>query len=236
MNVEQFVRDGLRTDPLQDWSEVIEAEPDAGLGNGGLGRLAACFLDSLATLQIPAMGYGLRYEYGIFRQAVETGSQVEYPDHWLKHPDPWEVSRPWETVELPLGCAFRLENLFLFGLTAEEVAKSRGWYSPRWHYENEPEARQALDLIRDGHFSREENGIFAPIIETLLTHGDYYMHLADLKSYAEAHERVGELYADPDAWTRKAIINVASSGKFSSDRTILEYARDIWSAKSCPVP
>src|SRR5882757_9142068 len=70
MGVEQFVRDDLRSDPRQDWTEVIDSEPDAGLGNGGLGRLAACFMDSMATMQLPAMGYGLRYEYGIFRQSI----------------------------------------------------------------------------------------------------------------------------------------------------------------------
>src|SRR5690242_937291 len=83
-----------------DWLGLLEQEPDAGLGNGGLGRLAACFIESLAILQIPAMGYGLRYEYGIFRQAIENGFQIEYPDHWLKQPDPWEVSRPHETVQV----------------------------------------------------------------------------------------------------------------------------------------
>src|SRR6185436_5387758 len=110
LGVEQYVRDGLRSDPQQDWAEVLETEPDAGLGNGGLGRLAACFIDSLATLQIPAMGYGLRYEYGIFRQTIENGFQVEQPDHWLKYPDPWEVARPRETVEVPLGCSFQLQG------------------------------------------------------------------------------------------------------------------------------
>ena len=72
------------------------------------------------------------------------------------------------------------ENFFLFGLTAEQVAGSRGWYNPHWHYENEPETRAALDLIFSDHFSRNEPGVFAPLRDTLLTHGDHYMHLADL--------------------------------------------------------
>jgi glycogen phosphorylase len=127
------------------------------------------------------------------------------------------------------------ENFFLFGLTVEEVENSRGWYSPYWHYQNEPETRAALDLIFDDHFSRNEPGVFAPLRDTLLTHGDHYMHLADLTSYCEAHERLGTLYADPDAWAHKAILNVASSGKFSSDRTIAEYAADIWKVEPCPV-
>ena len=128
------------------------------------------------------------------------------------------------------------QNFFLFGLTAEQVADSRGWYNPRWHYENEPETRAALDLIFSDHFSRNEPGVFEPLRETLLTGGDHYMHLADLRSYLEADQRLCELYANPHAWARTAILNVASSGKFSSDRTIKEYAADIWEAEPCPVP
>jgi starch phosphorylase len=127
------------------------------------------------------------------------------------------------------------ENFFLFGLTAEQVANSRGWYNPRWHYEHEPETRQALDMIINDHFSRDEKGIFAPIRQTLLERGDYYMHLADLTAYGQAQERLSRLYADPEAWARKAIINIACSGKFSSDRTIAEYAAGIWNATPCPV-
>jgi starch phosphorylase len=127
------------------------------------------------------------------------------------------------------------ENLFLFGLTVEQVENSRAWYSPSWHYENELETRAALDLIFSDHFSRNEPGIFAPLRDTLLTQGDHYMHLADMTSYCQAHERLGALYADPVGWARKAILNVASSGKFSSDRTIAEYATDIWKVEACPV-
>jgi glycogen phosphorylase len=127
------------------------------------------------------------------------------------------------------------ENFFLFGLTAEQVSGSRGWYNPHWHYDHELETRAALDMISSDYFSRNEPGIFKPLYDALLTYGDHYMHLADLKSYLEADQRLRELYADPDDWTRKAILNVAASGKFSSDRTISEYATQIWEVKPCPV-
>ena len=127
------------------------------------------------------------------------------------------------------------ENFFLFGLTAEQVAQSRAWYNPRWHYENQPEVRAALDLISSDHFSRGEPGVFAPLRDLLLS-SDHYMHLADLAAYLEADRKLCSAYADPQAWARMAILNVASSGKFSSDRSIAEYAADIWDVKACPVP
>ena len=126
------------------------------------------------------------------------------------------------------------ENMFLFGLTADQVDETRGWYSPYWHYENEPETRAALDLIASGHFSPGEPGVFAPILDVLLTKGDFYLHLADLRSYSEAHARLGQFYRNPEAWSRAAILNVGSSGKFSSDRTIAQYAREIWNVAPCP--
>jgi starch phosphorylase len=127
------------------------------------------------------------------------------------------------------------ENFFLFGLTAEQVAASRSWYKPQWHYDNDAETRAALDLIFSDHFSRNEPGIFAPLRDALLTHGDYYMHLADLNSYLQADQQLCDLYADSTGWACKAILNIAGSGKFSSDRSIAEYANDIWNAKACPV-
>jgi starch phosphorylase len=129
-----------------------------------------------------------------------------------------------------------VENFFLFGLTAEQVTGSRGWYSPHWHYDNEPETRAALEMISSDYFSRHEPGVFAPLLEALLTTGDHYMHLADLRSYLDADRSLTALYTDGEGWTRKAILNVAGSGKFSSDRTIAQYAAEIWNAKPCPVP
>jgi glycogen phosphorylase len=105
--VEPIVREVLEREGL-DLIQLAEQEPDAGLGNGGLGRLAACFIDSLATLQFPAIGYGLRYDYGIFRQEIQNGYQVEHPDYWLRYPDPWEVERPWETVEVRVNATVHL--------------------------------------------------------------------------------------------------------------------------------
>ncbi|MEI7842441.1 MAG: glycogen/starch/alpha-glucan phosphorylase [Gallionellaceae bacterium] len=83
--------------------EVADQEHDAGLGNGGLGRLAACFLDSCATLQLPVMGYGLRYEYGMFRQKIDNGYQLEEPDHWLRNGNPWEIERPEFAARVKFG-------------------------------------------------------------------------------------------------------------------------------------
>ena len=128
------------------------------------------------------------------------------------------------------------ENFFLFGLSAEEVADSRAWYSPYWHYENEPETRKALGLIFSDHFSPNEPGVFEPLRGALLTYGDQFMHLADLTSYLRADAALCALYGRPDDWALKAILNIAGSGKFSSDRTISEYAEQIWHVRPCPAP
>src|ERR1700757_3190359 len=107
--LDPIVKEAVRQKDI-DWLQLVEQEPDAGLGNGGLGRLAACFLDSMATLQLPAMGYGLRYEYGIFKQSMQDGWQLEKPDNWLRRADPWEIARLKETVEIKLNCSFELHG------------------------------------------------------------------------------------------------------------------------------
>jgi glycogen phosphorylase len=128
------------------------------------------------------------------------------------------------------------ENFFLFGLTAQEVRDSVRWYDPRAYYEGEPLIRAALDAIFDDEFSRDEPGIFEPLRQALLENGDYYRHLADLMPYVEAQHRASDLYfTRPDDWARTALLNVASSGPFSSDRTIAEYARDIWNLEPVSV-
>jgi starch phosphorylase len=127
------------------------------------------------------------------------------------------------------------ENFFLFGLTAQEVADSNGWYDPHWHYTNEPETREALDLIFSDHFCPDDRGVFGPIRRALLDYGDHYRHLADLTDYARAHRELDTCYSDSATWYRKAIFNVACSGRFSSDRTIREYADEIWNLKTSQV-
>jgi starch phosphorylase len=126
------------------------------------------------------------------------------------------------------------ENFFLFGLTAQQVAESRGWYAPQWHYEHDAEVRAALDTLFSDALSGHP-GIFEPLRWALLTGGDYYMHLADLKDYLRADGELVALYGEPLAWARKALLNIASSGRFSSDRATAEYAADIWHVQACPV-
>jgi starch phosphorylase len=107
--VEPIVHDILQREGL-DLVQLAQEEPDAGLGNGSLGRLAACFVDALATMQMPAMGYGLRYHDGIFRQQIQSGHPSEHPDLWLRHPDPWEVQRAEAIVPVTFHASIRLEN------------------------------------------------------------------------------------------------------------------------------
>jgi starch phosphorylase len=121
------------------------------------------------------------------------------------------------------------ENIFIFGLTAEDVMALRGdGYDPRHYYGSDPELQKVLEMIGSGFFSPTEPGLFAPIVSALLDQGDYYMLLADYRPYVAAQEEVGRVFLDPDQWTRRSILNTAHMGKFSSDRSILDYARDIW--------
>lgn len=121
------------------------------------------------------------------------------------------------------------ENIFIFGLNAEEVVALRGNYNPYDYYQRDPFLKRVIDLIRNGFFSTEQSDLFHPLVDSLLTR-DYYMVLADFDSYRQAHEKINAVYQDTKSWLEKAILNVARMGKFSSDRTVLEYNRDIWRA------
>jgi starch phosphorylase len=131
-------------------------------------------------------------------------------------------------IKEEVGC----ENIFIFGLTTEQVAETRALgYNPWDYYHNNPELRQVLDMIASGFFSVDEPDRYQAIFDTLLHKGDHYLLLADYESYIANQDAVGALYQDEEEWTRRAILNVARVGKFSSDRTIKQYADDIWKVK-----
>ena len=124
------------------------------------------------------------------------------------------------------------DNIFIFGNTADELdALRRSGYRPMDFYNANHELKTVLDMVGSGFFSPAEPTLFQPIISMLLEQGDHFMVLADYADYIRCQEKVAALYQDPDEWTRHAIINVARMGKFSSDRTIQEYADEIWNIK-----
>jgi len=121
------------------------------------------------------------------------------------------------------------ENIFIFGLTTAQVVETKAsGYKPRDYYDDNPELKQVLDMIASGFFSVEEPNRYQTIVDNLLDHGDQYLLLADYASYIEAQDKVAKLYENQDEWTRLAILNVANMAKFSSDRAIGEYAKNIW--------
>lgn len=127
------------------------------------------------------------------------------------------------------------DNIFIFGNTAAEVAEIRaGAYRPRDIYEADPLLRQALDAIRDGVFSPQQPDRYRNIFDALVNHGDHYLLLADYASYVATQRQVDAVFRQPDEWSRRALLNVAGMGVFSSDRTILEYARTIWNTPPAP--
>ncbi len=210
---------------IHDLADTVDSDPAVG------GRMKVLFLPeydvSLAEILIPAAD--------VSNQISTAGYEASGTSNmkFMMNGALTLGTRDGATIEMAEEAGE--ENFFLFGLTAQQVADSRGWYNPYWHFDNEAETRAALELIGSGHFNRANPGIYAPIVDTLLKHGDHYMHLADLTSYLAADERVRRLYANPDDWARKAILNIAGSGKFSSDRTIAEYAHGIWNTPPCPV-
>jgi starch phosphorylase len=127
------------------------------------------------------------------------------------------------------------ENFFLFGLTTEEVqAKRASGYRPGDYYEQNAALKATIDSIASGHFSQGDGSLFQPLVDNLLHH-DEYLVLADFQSYIDCQEEVSRAWSERERWTRMSILNTARMGRFSSDRTITEYCRDIWRAEPCPV-
>jgi starch phosphorylase len=128
------------------------------------------------------------------------------------------------------------ENFFLFGLTADQVERlRRDGYEPRRYYESNQELREAIDLIDSGFFSNGDRAVFRPLVESLLT-SDHYLLLADYQAYVDCQQRVGDAYRDRAGWTRMSILNCARVGRFSSDRSIRDYCRDIWDVRPVTLP
>uniref|UniRef100_A0A8C1UTD4 Alpha-1,4 glucan phosphorylase n=1 Tax=Cyprinus carpio TaxID=7962 RepID=A0A8C1UTD4_CYPCA len=180
-----------------DMEELQEMEEDAGLGNGGLGRLAACFLDSMASLGLAAYGYGIRYEFGIFNQKISNGWQVEEADDWLRYGNPWEKARP-------------------------EYMRPVHFYGRTEHH---PDGVKWVDtqVVLALPYDTPVPGYRNNIVNTMR-----FKVFADYEDYIKCQEKVSALYMKPKEWTKKVIHNIAGSGKFSSDRTISQYAREIW--------
>jgi starch phosphorylase len=128
------------------------------------------------------------------------------------------------------------DNIFIFGLTAAQVNEQRPRYNPWDFYNGDRQLKRVLDMIGGGYFSGGDAGVFRPIFDSLLHGGDKYMLLADYASYIHCQEEVSRTYRDVREWTRRAILNVARMGKFSSDRSIRQYAEEIWDAKPVSVP
>lgn len=128
------------------------------------------------------------------------------------------------------------DNIFIFGLDSSGVSNlKKSGYDPQYYYHSNTELRKVLDQIRRGHFSPEQVDLFKPITEALLYHGDTYMLLADYESYIRCQDRVSETFRNKNQWAKMSILNTAQMGKFSTDRTISEYSKDIWNVKSVPI-
>lgn len=127
------------------------------------------------------------------------------------------------------------ENFFEFGLTTTEITALRdAGYWPADYYSEDPELAGVLDLVRGGMFSHGDVSLFAPIIDGLLAYDPYFV-LADFRAYSDCQQRVGQAFLEPSRWTRMSVRNTARSGKFSSDRTILEYCTDTWDVSPVPI-
>jgi starch phosphorylase len=128
------------------------------------------------------------------------------------------------------------ENIFIFGHTTEQIREIRqSGYNPADYYKNNPGLRRVLDAVRDGYFSADAPELFRPIYDSLVHHGDHFFVLADFAHIVECQTQISDLYKNPQEWHKKAILNAARIGKFSSDRVISEYTKDIWGVRPCPV-
>jgi len=143
----------------------------------------------------------------------------------------------WDGANIEIAEAVGLDNVFIFGHRAEDLLGLRngGGYRPRDIYDRDPLLRGVIEAIRRNEFQPDQPDLFADLVHALLDGGDYYFHLADFRPYVEKQIEVAHVFRDPEEWSRRAILNVARMGRFSSDRTIREYATEIWDLRPCPI-
>ncbi len=141
----------------------------------------------------------------------------------------------WDGANIEIAQAVGLENFFVFGYRTRQLAQLRPIYDPHEYYQTDPELKLAMDAIRDNQFSPDSANLFADLYAAIVERGDHYFLLADYRPYVNAQDKVSALYRHRRLWAHKAILNVARMGRFSSDRTIQEYAHDIWQIKPLPI-
>jgi len=203
---------------INNVAEVVNSDPDVD------GRLKVAFLPNyrVTSMEIIAPATDLSEQISTAgKEASGTGNMKFMMNGAV-------TIGTYDGANIEILEAVGEENFFLFGLRAEEVEVLRPQYRPMAYVENDPELREVIDLLRSGHFNLYEPGIFDMILDALLSPHDPWMVLADFRSYVDAQERVAQAWQDEAGWTRMSLLNTASSGFFSTDRTMQEYNADIW--------
>jgi len=205
--------------------EVVNRDPDVA------GRLKVVFLPNFSV----KLGHGLYPAADLSQQISTAGKEASGTGNMKFSMNGALTIGTLDGANVEIREEVGADNFFLFGLTAEEVERTLAdGYRPRDIYNGNPELKGVIDLIGSGLFSHGDRGVFQPLIDNLLQH-DPYLLLADYAAYIACQEQVSAAYRDPVGWTRMSILNVARMGKFSSDRTIAEYCRDIWRVTPTPV-
>jgi len=202
-------------------ADVVNSDPDVA------GRLKVAFLPNyrVTSMEIIAPATDLSEQISTAgKEASGTGNMKFMMNGAV-------TIGTYDGANIEILEAVGAENFFLFGLHAEEVETLRPQYQPMTYVEKDPELREVIELLRSGHFNQCELGIFDMILDALLSPHDPWMVLADFRSYVDAQERVAQAWQDEARWTRMSILNTASSGFFSTDRTMQEYNADIWKLK-----
>ena len=212
---------------INDFATIVNSDPDVA------GRMKMVFLSdycvSLAERIIPAAD--------LSEQISTAGTEASGTGNMKFALNGALTIGTLDGANIEIRDAVGHDHFFLFGSTVEEIDALRrpGAYDPWAIYHRSPEVKRIVDCFQGAFFNLEQPGLYRPVWDSLLTHGDPYFHLADLEGYLECQGRVDEAFRDRDRWTRMSVVNIANMGRFSSDRTIVEYAREIWGLQPCPI-